>query len=76
MRTTLRTLSGKINKGMNNGKKKISGSSSGVNLNSSVNDLYSRMKNPRTEGGHMMKRIAMGVGICCIGIFASIIGLR
>lgn len=41
-----------------------------------VEEIYSRLKNPRTEGEAMARSIAIGVGICCIGIFTSIIGLR
>jgi hypothetical protein len=42
----------------------------------SPQNIYNRMKNPRTEGEQMARSIAIGVGICCIGIITSIIGLR
>ena len=37
-----------------------------------INDI----KNPKTEYGAFAKRVAMGIGICSIGIAASLLGLR
>ena len=63
-----------------NNKKKTSNQVFHKNNNTSSNtnqeDLLSKMKNPKTEGGRMIKSIAIGLGICSIGLIASIIGLR
>jgi hypothetical protein len=42
----------------------------------SPQNIYNRIKNPRTEGEQMVRSIAIGLGICSVGIIASIIGLR
>ena len=41
-----------------------------------VQNLWENIKNPRSEAGVLMKRIGMGVGICMIGMAASMLGLR
>lgn len=41
-----------------------------------VQNLWENVKNPRSEAGILMKRIGMGVGICMIGMAASMLGLR
>jgi hypothetical protein len=42
----------------------------------SMKEVLSNMKNPKTEAGGMLKHIAIGLGICCVGIAASLLGLR
>ena len=41
-----------------------------------VQNLWENVKNPRSEAGVLMQRIGMGVGICMIGMAASMLGLR
>lgn len=41
-----------------------------------IQNLWENVKNPRSEAGVLMKRIGMGVGICMIGMAASMLGLR
>jgi len=41
-----------------------------------VKNLWENVKNPRSEAGMLMKRIGMGIGICMIGMTASMMGLR
>mmetsp|Transcript_20093 Transcript_20093/g.28880 ORF Transcript_20093/g.28880 Transcript_20093/m.28880 type:complete len:93 (+) Transcript_20093:72-350(+) len=73
----LKANKSKLTNGINKAGKNIQRSIK-INRNKSLSgsDLYSRIKNPRTEGEHMVKRILFGVGICCISIAASLIGLR
>jgi hypothetical protein len=39
-------------------------------------DIMSNLKNPKTEAGQMGVRILFGLGICCVGMAASLLGLR
>jgi hypothetical protein len=38
--------------------------------------MYSNFKHPKTEMGQMAQRICIGLGICTVGITASLLGLR
>lgn len=45
-------------------------------FNNNSNDLFNKIKNPQTKTGRILKAIGISVGICCIGMIASLIGLR
>ena len=38
--------------------------------------MYTSFKHPKTELGQMAQRVCIGLGICTIGITASLMGLR
>jgi hypothetical protein len=46
------------------------------NIRSMIRNTWSKVKNPKSESGFMLKRIAIGLGICAISIGASLLGLR
>lgn len=55
---------------------KIKGKFAPNNVRSLIRSKWHKMKNPNSEGGVMLKRIAIGLGICTVSIAASLLGLR
>ena len=41
-----------------------------------IRNTWENIKDPKTEIGGMTRRVLIGIGICAVGMTASLIGLR
>ena len=41
-----------------------------------VRNAWNNIKDPKTEIGGMTRRVFIGIGICAVGMTASLLGLR